>query len=65
MLTEVIADLFAGRRGYRAIQALPGIGLCVPEAPAVSCDLRVLVDDTADQIAPAGSERVEVSDDVG
>jgi hypothetical protein len=39
--------------------------LCVPETPSVSCDLRVFVDDTADQIAPVGSERVEVSDGVG
>jgi len=26
MLTELTADLLAGHRGYRAIQALPGIG---------------------------------------
>jgi hypothetical protein len=32
----------------------------VPETPSVSCDLRVFVDDTADQIAPAGSERCAV-----
>ena len=40
-------------------------GLCVPETPSGSCDLRVFADDTADQIAPAGSERVEVSDGAG
>jgi hypothetical protein len=39
--------------------------LCVPETPSVSCDLRVFVDDTADQITSAGFERVEVSDSVG
>jgi hypothetical protein len=32
--------------------------LCVPETSSVSCDLRVLVDDTADQIAAPGSEGV-------
>ncbi len=47
---------------------LPGRGqqlLCVPETSSVSCDLRVFVDDTADQIAAPASERVEVSDGAG
>lgn len=39
--------------------------LCVPETSSVSCDLRVFVDDTADQIASAGTERAEVSDCAG
>jgi hypothetical protein len=39
--------------------------LCVPEIPSVLCGLRVFVDDTADQIAAPGSERVEVSDGAG
>jgi hypothetical protein len=39
--------------------------LCVPEIPSVLRGLRVFVDDTADQIAAAGSERVEVSDGAG
>ena len=30
MLSEVIADLLAGGRGYRVIQQLPGIGQCWP-----------------------------------
>ena len=37
-------------------------GVCVPET---SCDLRVLVDDAADQIAAAGFERVKVDDSAG
>jgi len=39
--------------------------LCVPETPSVSCDLRVFVDDTADQIASPDSEGVEVNGAAG
>src|SRR5512140_2836112 len=36
--------------------------LCVPKIPSVSGDVRVLVDDTADRIASAASESVEVNE---
>jgi hypothetical protein len=39
--------------------------LCVPEILSVSCDLRIFVDDTADQIASLASERVEVNNGAG
>jgi hypothetical protein len=39
--------------------------LCMPETLSVSCDLRIFVDETAGQIAPAGSERVKASDGGG
>jgi hypothetical protein len=55
--------------GLAADLACPlGVGavpVFVPDIPYVSCDLRVFVDDTADQIAPVGSERAEVNDCVG
>ena len=38
---------------------------CVPEILSVSCDLRIFVDDTADQIASLASERVEVNNGAG
>jgi hypothetical protein len=37
----------------------------VPKIPSVSGDVRVLMDDTADQIASAASESVEVNQGVG
>jgi hypothetical protein len=40
-------------------------GVCVPETSSMSCDLRVLVDDAADQIAAAGFKRVKVDDSAG
>ena len=35
------------------------------EMPSASCDVRVFVDDAADQIASPGLERVEVRDGLG
>lgn len=37
----------------------------MPNILSVSCDLGVLVDDAADQVASPGSERIEVSDGLG
>jgi len=53
----------SGESGQMQISARMSMSadLCVPETPSVSCDLRVFVDDAADQIASPDSEGVEVN----